>query len=794
MPALLSLLVYTALAQAPDTQLVWAEARELAGGFISMPQNGPSPDPGPPYQVWVWAESGRPAEVTLGDILLSGPVERSSPDACLYEWFRLSTNAPSPGPWPTGDTPVSISETIAILALSANRDFDPRRFVQDRRVLDQPGAVRDRRALHARHTNTVYTMPHFESLEEWEQYAQRLRRRILLSSGLWPVPDRTPLNVRIFDRIQHADYSVEKARFEAWPGFYVTGNLYRPTGEGPFPAVLCPHGHWSAGRLEHSDTASVPGRGITLAKMGIVVFSVDMLGYNDSIQYEHRWSGDQEKLWGIHPFALQLWSNIRAVDFLAQLDEVDPDRIGCTGASGGGTQTFALMAVDARIKAAAPVNMISSTMQGGCVCENAPILRLDGSNMEIGALMAPRPLLLVSAAGDWTRETPRVEFPAIQSVYRLYGREDRVRNVHIDAPHNYNKDSREAMYRFFGKWLLGEDEKSWSDFREPGFTVEKEADLRLFPEGVSPPGTLPSDAITRKIIEIERERSTRILPATLAETQSFQDEYRAILEDVFGATVPNANDLSAERVGFTQRDAYVVERWILHRTRVGDAIPALFYRGTGAELQDSVLLVHGRGKGALAHPNEPGPGALVQELIEAGRAVLIIDPFLIGEHHSPFETTRRHREGGFMDTFNPTDMGYRIQDVLTAAAFLRSRRDLSGYVDLIGLEDGGMWALFASAIDGKFNSTLVDAGRFETDNDQAWAANFYTPCIRAVGDVTTAGALIAPGRLAIFNTAGKFDTDGIENAFNLYRNPQLRVFRAGLKLDRLLRLIVGSGS
>ena len=98
---------------------------------------------------------------------------------------------------------------------------------------------------------------------------------------------------------------------------------------------------------------------------------------------------------------------------------MDTERIGCTGASGGGTQTFALTAVDDRIKVAVPVNMISSTMQGGCLCENAPILRLDNSNMEVGALAAPRPMLMVSATGDWTRETPRVEYPAIKSIYAL---------------------------------------------------------------------------------------------------------------------------------------------------------------------------------------------------------------------------------------------------------------------------------------------------------------------------------------------------------------------------------------
>src|SRR5690606_37701194 len=149
-----------------------------------------------------------------------------------------------------------------------------------------------------------------------------------------------------------------------------------------------------------------PARHITFARMGIVAFSYDMIGYNDSMQFEHNWGGEKEKLWGLHPFAMQLWSSIRAVDFLSELPDVDPERIAATGASGGGTQTFSLMAVDPRIKVAAPVNMISSTMQGGCLCENAPIIRLNNSNMEIGALMAPRPLLLVSATGDWTRETP----------------------------------------------------------------------------------------------------------------------------------------------------------------------------------------------------------------------------------------------------------------------------------------------------------------------------------------------------------------------------------------------------
>ena len=111
--------------------------------------------------------------------------------------------------------------------------------------------------------------------------------------------------------------------------------------------------------------------------------------------------------------------------------------------------------MDDRIKISAPVNMISHYMQGGDVCENAPNLRLDTNNMEIGALMAPRPMLMVSAAGDWTRDTPRIEFPAIQGVYALLGAKDAVSTVQFIADHNYNRDSREAVYAWFGRWVLG---------------------------------------------------------------------------------------------------------------------------------------------------------------------------------------------------------------------------------------------------------------------------------------------------------------------------------------------------
>src|SRR5215203_5367211 len=151
----------------------------------------------------------------------------------------------------------------------------------------------------------------------------------------------------------------------------------------------------------------------------------------------------------------------------------------CTGESGGGTQTFLLAAVDPRVTVAAPVNMISLTMQGGCVCENLPGLRLDTTNVEIAATVAPRPMLMVSATGDWTAETPEREFPAVRSIYTLFGAESNVDAVRIDAPHNYNKDSREAVYAWMARWLL----KAPASLKvtERPFIAEPANDLLVFP-------------------------------------------------------------------------------------------------------------------------------------------------------------------------------------------------------------------------------------------------------------------------------------------------------------------------
>jgi len=368
---------------------------------------------------------------------------------------------------------------------------------------DRPPAYRTH---NDRLTPREYTSP-----SEWARRASYLREHVLVSHGLMPLPEKTPLHPVVFDERAHEDYSVAKVYFESLPGFYVTGNLYRPIGPGPFPAVLLPHGHWTYGRLENTEVASIPGAAISLARQGFVAFTYDMVGYDDSRQVPHTFGGRREALWGLSLAGLQLWNGIRSLDFLESLAEVDKARLASGGASGGGTQTFLLAAVDDRVKVAVPVNMISLHMQGGCLCENPPLLRLDTNNVELGALTAPRPMLMVSASGDWTAETPRVEFPAMRRLFTLAGApEDHLASIQVQAEHNFNKQSREALYTWLARWLQGAP----ADARvaEKPFRPDPLGDLLVFHERPLPEGAVTPEQLTAKWIAAAREQWARSDP------------------------------------------------------------------------------------------------------------------------------------------------------------------------------------------------------------------------------------------------------------------------------------------
>lgn len=632
--------------------------------------------------------------------------------------------------------------TLALALLAAAPSAPPARAQQE--------AIPpvDRRAVEVRTLDTPYTFTPYADKEAWLARARFLREQVLVSAGLWPMPEKGPLDARVFGRIERGGYSVEKVYFESHPGFYVTGNLYRPAGKtGPFPGVLSPHGHWAYGRLENGADGSIPARCITLARQGYVVFSYDMVGYNDSRQVEHRLLDPRLAQWGIGSLGLHLWNSIRSVDFLESLPDVDRTRLACTGASGGGTQTFLLTAVDDRISVSAPVNMISHYMQGGDVCENAPNLRLDTSNVEIGALMAPRPMLMVSAAGDWTRDTPRIEFPAVESVYALLGAKDKVATVQFIADHNYNRDSREAVYGFFARWVLGRPDAS--RVPEPESTPELPSDLLVFFGRELPREAKTQQQIVDGLVAARRAQLAALRPRDAAGLTRFREVLEPGLRHALAAEYP-VRDAILESPSVSGVKAGVRDLVIGRRGR-GDRVPLRVWVAP-PEPRRAVLVVHPDGvAGASARE-----ASLLDPLRRQGFLVASLDAFNTGSARVLRDTSDR-----FFTTYNRTDDANRVQDVLTALAWLKRQRG-GRAVSLVGLERAGLWCLLAQALAPGLDAVVADADAFASERDESYLGPISIPLLRSVGGYETALTLGLGSRLLVHDTGGVFDTTAVE--------------------------------
>ena len=287
----------------------------------------------------------------------------------------------------------------------------------------------------------------WKDLESWEERASMIRQGIIEGIQLEKMPDIEGNLFPLIHSTREMDgYIIENIAIESFPGFYITGNLYRPLKPAEKnPAILSPHGHAPDKRLK----ADVQTRCAALARMGAIVFAYDMVGRGESLQINHKM-----------PIAmlLQTWNSRRVLEYLLSRPDVDPSRIAITGGSGGATQSFILTAIDDRITVSAPVVQVSAHFFGGCVCESGmPVHKSDHhqtNNVEIAALCAPRPMILISNGQDWTRNTPRIEYPYIQRVYALYNAEHKVENVHLPGEkHDYGYSKRVAVYNFLGHHL-----------------------------------------------------------------------------------------------------------------------------------------------------------------------------------------------------------------------------------------------------------------------------------------------------------------------------------------------------
>jgi hypothetical protein len=560
-----------------------------------------------------------------------------------------------------------------------------------------------------RHLNMVYEMPAYATRQAWQQRAAWLKEHILLSCGLlegigsWKWTGEAKRAVAF----ETEDYRIERIAVESLPRYHVTGSLFVPkSGKPPYPAMLHPHGHFEVGRLNDADII----RAIALAKAGCLVVAYDMIGYNDHFQLAHNGpEGVREYLWGFSRAGLQLRNSIRILDFVCSLPLVDKRRIGCSGISGGGTQTFMLAAIDERVKIANPVKMVSCHMQGGCICENPPNLRVDAINPEIAALTAPRPQLLISDAQDWTDDTPAKGYPFIRSIYRLMNAEERVQNVHLNEGHQFGTPAREAYYR----WVHHQFKLKTMPVDPPGLSVSALLPaLRVWGDSLPKPVGVPEgDAVFRLFQSHVQQHLERLhAPRNRQEVQTFQKRMRPILQHAL-----NLEPLP---------------------------LPSKTVAGT-------TLLIVGSSEAELAPYQSEAKkrGWHVSTLMLAGKP----DEAIPAELH-------------YYATYNPTPVASRTGQVVQSLTDLARQYKT---VHIAGLGEAGLETLLARAVWQGQGATLVDTARFDPGSNDAFAHRLYSPCLRFAGDLVTACALIAPHPLSLFSLHPNFSSEHGQRFYRL---------------------------
>lgn len=572
----------------------------------------------------------------------------------------------------------------------------------------------------------------------WEQRAKKLREQVLVSQGLWPLPPKTSLNAVIHGKIDRDAYTIEKVFFASYPGHYVSGNLYRPKGrEGKLPAVLCPHGHWPNGRFfERSDAEvkqqlregaetteegaryPIQARCAMLARMGCVVFMYDMVGYADSTAIEHR-AGftDAEAVLRLQSFmGIQTWNTMRSIDFVTSLPDVDASRIAVTGASGGGTQTILIAASDDRPAVVFPAVMVSEAMQGGCICENAPLLRIGTNNVELIATFAPKPLG-ISAANDWTVALDTDALPKLKEMYELFSAKDKVTGKHFSFEHNYNEWSREMMEDWFNKHLkLG-----WpSPVKEKPFVPVPPKELSVYDDRHPRPADTADAATLRKTMTAESDEQLDELfknhPAEYGDVAG--KALRAMVSD----DLPSPGEVVVSRsTGPTTEDGLVMQSGAFSRRDAGEAVPFVVLRPADWNGK-AVVWVDPSGKASLFGPSGK-PVEAVQKLLRAGFAVISADLFMTGEFSPQKKGAGPSKSGeyenqnyaGFYYGYNRGVLANQVHDLLSELGYVRGWSRLQE-IDLVAFGSAGPLALLARALSGKaIHMSDIDLGGFDFD-------------------------------------------------------------------------------
>jgi dienelactone hydrolase len=611
---------------------------------------------------------------------------------------------------------------------------------------------------------------------DWEKKSPAIRERVLVAAGLWPMPPKEPLKPVIHGKIDKGDYTVEKVFFASLPGHYVSGNLYRPKNvNGKVPGVLCPHGHWKNGRfydagekeaqsqLKQGAEKTMAGaryplqaRMVGLARLGCVVFHYDMVGVADSKPVPHAagFTDAEAELWLQSSLGLQTWNSIRALDFITSLPDVDPTRIGVTGASGGGTQTFILCAVDPRPAVAFPAVMVGTAMQGGCVCENADDLRTGINNVAIAALFAPKPLAM-SGAHDWTIDIEKKGLPELKQIYGFYGQAD---NVHAKCfpqfGHNYNNVSRELMENWFNAHFnLGHK----SPVAEQDFSPIDPKDLSVFDaEHPRPADAKTTPELRKEMTATEKEQFAALVPKDKAGLAHYREVVGGAARVLLDAPVTDLDVIDTGVTGQEELDGIHLLKGIVARSDDNTKLPWVLLRSDNAN-GTVVLWVDGKGKSHVFGPDGK-PTPQVRKLLDAGDAVVSVDLFLTGELLEPGKTAAARavnaKYGGFTFGYNRPLVANRVHDILTAVAGLK-KNDQVQKVVLVGTGEAGPSAVLAAGVLGdQIAGTIADARGLNYGSIPQSTDPFFLPGALKYGGLGGLAALAAPAKLDLFGTEG----------------------------------------
>jgi len=680
------------------------------------------------------------------------------------------------------------------------------------RVAPSSSPISDIRAQPLKDLNGYFPFTPPTDLAAWESRADDLRTRVKVATGLWPMPDRTPLNPVIHGKVKRDGFTVEKVYFESIPGHFVTGFLFRPAGDdgaskpGKFPGVLCPHGH--GGRLQQASVRQVRemivrgeerfedsgrspklARCAALARMGCVVFIFDMLGYADSQQisydHAHRYAQPQpayadgktaaDGRWGFYTvqaesrlqsiMGLQTWNAIRSLDFLEQLPDVDPERLAVTGNSGGGTQTILLGAIDERPVVSFPNGMVSVSMQGGCTCENCSLLRIGTGNVELAALMAPRPQAMTSA-DDWTIEMMTDGYPQLQQIYSLYNQRDNVLcRDYTHFPHNFNYVSRAIMYSWFNRHLkLGLTEpvveEDWPELTQTESAIWTD-------EHPQPAG---GDEHERSVTAYLDQQSEQAIAALLNDETESLEPFRNVVgrawQTIIGRDLPRVGEVERATVGQQTIEGFDVRQEIIQLVSRGEAIPVVTVLPPSDTRRDEVVLwIDGDGKSSLL--DEAGKwNAKAAEYLEMG--ITIVAPDLFGQGESKLENSNSEKSehagrskqrvvenprqyAGYTYTYNPSLFVQRTHDVMTLVAWMQSPSWSSHEVTLYGRNGAEPIAAAALAVSGEtgIEKMLLDTAAFRFDDLTDYRDSYFVPGAVKYGDLPALLALATATQIEV---------------------------------------------